>query len=1063
MNEVRAQSALVVLGMHRSGTSAVTGALSVSGAWVGEDAELTGASVENPRGFWERRDIRDICDQLLHSAGADWWKVSGFDPAAIPHAVLAEQCRRFRNTVSDLGRHENWIIKEPRFCLLLPVLRDYLTDPVCIHVVRNPLEVARSLRQRNGFSIPAGIALWEVYNRSALSACADLPRVLVRFDALMLHTAETIKTLVTELAALRGADPFRVDQDRIAQFLDPALYRRRATEDETLEYLTASQRILWSQLRETGDAEPIPGGAMSQVTRQHLYDLESTQLSLVRCQDSLSRSQDSLRHYQFVAKKSQRWTAETAVELLNLRIRIRELDNCARESQKTIRGQEGTIRNLNTKIRNITRSKSWRITAPMRVAATRVRWLIRNLRRVAFLLYLLGTGQVPRAMRAVFPYYLKYVPRSFDRFIPGPLREYARLAISVSNVSSTHGSEQVTPSRLKARVREAEDALESWRLLDAYGHWKALYREFHDDEAISGRAKLELSAIHRLHNLGQYKERIQDYVKARGMHTGADRKVVVYTCIVGSYDTVKLPEYPEFDTDYVLFTDSGASGAGIWKIRPTTYFGSDPTRTARFVKTHPHLLLAEYDVAIWIDANIQILGDISPMVENFLRSGHAVGCVLHPARKTIYEEYIICKNRKKDDGDVMQRQIDAYRVEGYDHEDLIETNFLMFDLKNKHLSEFLNRWWREIDAHSKRDQLSINYAFWKTDMRWHRLMEPPYSVRNHENFAFVRHDGGTGTSKKLVEALEAEVVDPYSGPPYAQIKCARIRGQKERTVDVIVCVHDALEYVRQCLESVLKWRAADRHRLLIVDDGSQSDTAGYLKELAENATNCDLVRFPEARGYTRAANSGLAASSGEFVVLLNSDTVVTRNWTEKLMDAVFETPGAGIVGPLSNAASYQSIPEYRGSGDQTAVNDLPEGMTYEDMNERCEQWTRGAVVPRVPLIHGFCFGVARRVIEEIGYFDERRYPKGYGEENDYCLRASEAGFGLVVATHTYVFHAKSKSYENSARVALMRAASRTFRETYGHARIRRAEIAMADNAILENIRERARGMYGTGN
>ena len=189
--------------------------------------------------------------------------------------------------------------------------------------------------------------------------------------------------------------------------------------------------------------------------------------------------------------------------------------------------------------------------------------------------------------------------------------------------------------------------------------------------------------------------------------------------------------------------------------------------------------------------------------------------------------------------------------------------------------------------------------------------------------------------------------------------------------------------------------------------------------------------------------------------MLNSDTVVTAGWVEKLTDAVFSTSGAGIVGPLSNAASYQSIPEYEGTADQTAVNELPKGLGPEDMNRHCESWTRGAVLPRVPLVHGFCFGVTREVIEKIGYFDAGKYAAGYGEENDYCFRATDAGFGLVVATHTYVFHAKSKSYTDDRRALLAKSASRTFRETYGYARVKRAEKAMADNPILGDFRVRA--------
>ena len=183
---------LVVLGMHRSGTSAITGLLHLCGAWVGEQHELTDANIENPHGFWERRDLRRICDTLLHSAGADWWKVASFDSEAIPHAVLAEQREAFARVVSNLNRHGPWVIKEPRLCLLVSLLRDYIRNPVCVHIFRDPLEVARSLQRRNGFGIAGGIALWETYNRWALDGSLALPRVAVDHESLMTQPMETL-------------------------------------------------------------------------------------------------------------------------------------------------------------------------------------------------------------------------------------------------------------------------------------------------------------------------------------------------------------------------------------------------------------------------------------------------------------------------------------------------------------------------------------------------------------------------------------------------------------------------------------------------------------------------------------------------------------------------------------------------------------------------------------------------------------------------------------------------------------------------------------------------------
>ena len=264
---------LIVLGMHRSGTSAITGTLRLCGAWAGKTSELTGANVENPKGFWERHDIRQICDHLLLSAGATWWNIANFNLESIPHAVLAEQRRHFKEAISVLDEHAVWIIKEPRLCLLFPVLRDYVKNPICIYIYRNPLEVARSLQARNGFSIASGLALWEAYNLHALSASKGLPCIPIFHEALMSHPVETLNALVEKLDNFAVGHPVKLpNRSLIEQFIDPGLYHKRATNDETEEYLLTSQRALWSRLRSgnaLGESASISGA-----TKQHLFDLE---------------------------------------------------------------------------------------------------------------------------------------------------------------------------------------------------------------------------------------------------------------------------------------------------------------------------------------------------------------------------------------------------------------------------------------------------------------------------------------------------------------------------------------------------------------------------------------------------------------------------------------------------------------------------------------------------------------------------------------------------------------------------------------------------------------------
>lgn len=276
------------------------------------------------------------------------------------------------------------------------------------------------------------------------------------------------------------------------------------------------------------------------------------------------------------------------------------------------------------------------------------------------------------------------------------------------------------------------------------------------------------------------------------------------------------------------------------------------------------------------------------------------------------------------------------------------------------------------------------------------------------------------------------------------------------TVDIIVPVHNAPHLTTLCLDSVIRTRDPDNHRIILVDDGSGSETREVLEKFLSNNQNTVLNRNRESQGFTKAANSGLREVKGEMAVILNSDTQVPPMWIEKIAKTLFGTPGVGIAGPLSNAASYQSIPRTEPHATerlhrQTVINQLPPGMNIGDVNRFLEliRWDHPI---RVPLIHGFCFAVQREVINEIGFFDEINFPRGFGEENDYCFRAADAGWGLAISPDTYVWHEKTGSYSQNTRAELVTNARHALISKYGKKRIETATRSLRSTS--EYLRSR---------
>jgi GT2 family glycosyltransferase/glycosyltransferase involved in cell wall biosynthesis/SAM-dependent methyltransferase len=277
----------------------------------------------------------------------------------------------------------------------------------------------------------------------------------------------------------------------------------------------------------------------------------------------------------------------------------------------------------------------------------------------------------------------------------------------------------------------------------------------------------------------------------------------------------------------------------------------------------------------------------------------------------------------------------------------------------------------------------------------------------------------------------------------------------QSSVDIIICVHNALNDVKKCLESVIKFTSYP-YSLILVDDGSDTQTRTYLDDFAK-IFGAYLIRNETAKGYTIAANQGLKHSSGDYLVLLNSDTVVATEWLDRMIECAKSDDRVGIVGPLSNTASWQSVPEIEIAGDW-AKNELPEDVSVEKMSRLVAKYS-ARLYPRLPFLNGFCLLIKRSLIDDIGYFDEANFGRGYGEENDYCIRAKESGWVLQVADDVYIFHAQSSSYSDEKRITLCKISDDALKRKHIDIDIGQRALECRYDRTLEGIRARTKALY----
>lgn len=218
---------------------------------------------------------------------------------------------------------------------------------------------------------------------------------------------------------------------------------------------------------------------------------------------------------------------------------------------------------------------------------------------------------------------------------------------------------------------------------------------------------------------------------------------------------------------------------------------------------------------------------------------------------------------------------------------------------------------------------------------------------------------------------------------------------------VVVPVFNAPEETAQCLSSVLA-HTPESAPVLVIDDASTDSRISALIEQWKRRAP-ESWRFetnPENLGFVATANRGMDLASGD-VVLLNSDTVTTPGWLEGLARCLGSDPDIATATPWTNNGEIASIP---GFCQNNPVPDDPDAVAGAIRRSGSPRY------PELPTAVGFCMAITRRAIERIGVFDATVFGKGYGEENDFSMRARQAGMRNVLCDDTYVVHLGGRSF-----------------------------------------------------
>ncbi|KZE77885.1 hypothetical protein AV654_20135 [Paenibacillus elgii] len=215
---------------------------------------------------------------------------------------------------------------------------------------------------------------------------------------------------------------------------------------------------------------------------------------------------------------------------------------------------------------------------------------------------------------------------------------------------------------------------------------------------------------------------------------------------------------------------------------------------------------------------------------------------------------------------------------------------------------------------------------------------------------------------------------------------------------IVIATYNKLEYTQLCIESIRKFTSQHDYEIIVVDNHSTDETVPWLR----SQSDIKAIFNNENLGFPKACNQGIEVSSGDNILLLNNDTIVTSNWLTNLLTCLYSREEVGAVGSVTNSCSYgQSI--------QVPYNSIEEMHTFAiqyNQSSNPALWE-----DRLKLV-GYCMVIKKNVLDKVGLLDERFTPGNF-EDDDLSLRIKLAGYRLVLCRDTFIHHFGSVSFRNN--------------------------------------------------
>ena len=1017
-NSSMERQAILILGMHRSGTSALTRVINLLGFNLPKN--LIPASQHNVKGFWETQVLVDFHDRVLESAGSYWHDWSKFNPNWYVSPLFNEFREELKLILlSEFGPNGPIVVKDPRICRILPlwlaVLNELQIKTVVVIPIRNPLEVARSLRQRNTFTDHKSLLLWLRHVLDAEQASRHLPRAFCSYEGLILDWRQTMTQVSsqTKLAWPRLSietgieiNEFLSDTVRHHVVLNNELVLRTDIPNWIPETYAALKLLIenpddpmaWRCLDEVRENYEHGCSMFGMAARAEEREADSQRRKAADLTAEIARLKNEtaqlknelgsdLENAHRRAEASEQILRERTTEVERLENELEDAQRQFEAARETLREQTteatrlaGELENsrqksaiLVTELASIRNSLAWRMTAPLRTVGTQLPWLEKQMRPV-----LEKAGGV--------------LSLQFIRDYRQPGRHGLKIHSRLTHEYHDRQFPAFGPDH--ARPPAPVDPYAAWLRVNQWNH--RAESEIYYRLAACRSELPKISVV-----IPVYNPPIRFFTRA--------------------IQSIKRQLYTHWE---LCIADDASSDQLVRSYLEE--LSRDPRVSVCFREENGHISAATNSAASLAKGDFLLLMDQDDELAIDALAEVALYIADHPETDLLYSD---C-----DKIDEEGRRYDPHFKPDWSPELLLSYMYAgQVLVVRKSLFQKIDGLRQGFEGSQDHD-LALRVG----ELARH-VGHLPYILYHWRCFrgstAFSGHEKPY-SFKAGLDAVQAALERQGSKGKAYQPEWAKRNGNgiyhirfpdTGPSVTVIIPTHNHVDLLSRCLKSIKKTTYRD-YRVMVVDnENDQADARRYLEQLDH-----EVVRIPNQPrknfSFSYVMNEASRRATSEYVLFLNDDTEVkTPEWLSSLVGYA-ELPGVGAAGALlrykdgrvQHAGVVHGIDGLCDHAFKLTRRGDNGYLSYIVMARNCSAVTAACMLTR------------RQLFLDLGGFDEKQFPVAYNDP-DYCHRLREQGYRTVYTPDAELLHFEGQTRGFSDRpqeIAAYRKRFRTLHDPY---------------------------------